>query len=77
MRRQQRRVWKRANKKLWYDEDRALGLCVQCGKKTEINPATGKPFAQCRDHRLAAAAYYKVHYGAQRATRRQQCEEIT
>ena len=38
---------------LFYAIRRDKGICFQCGKKTDINPHTKKPYVRCREHRIA------------------------
>lgn len=46
-------------------------MCVQCRKPTGVNPHTGKPYAQCLQHRVKAANHYtQMGYGELRRQRR-------
>jgi hypothetical protein len=35
-----------------YEKRRNEGICIQCSRKVEINPKTGKPYRYCSEHRL-------------------------
>lgn len=41
---------------------RQAGACVTCGLPCDLNPATQRPFARCRRHRLKTARYSQAYH---------------